>query len=100
MRYVVICHTSTLDRSRDNASHITSEQIMRSINRKDAERMVDRLNAHDAGVDYEDGPFIVSRMYEVGAVVYTADSKSRRKVLLSLSDIEAIALEYLGNKTV
>lgn len=97
MRYVVQCHTRHLDRSADknsaNRDVIRTHTVMRSVNRADAVRMVDRLNSFDDGVDYEDGPFIIQRAYEVAAELFTSTRNGSRKIILSLSEMEMIASE-------
>lgn len=90
MQYVVLCHTNTVDRSasKDRRDVIRTHEMLRCVNRRDAERMQCILESDDARL--EDGPFLIQRAYEVGVVLFTP----KGKVTLSLSDVQMIASEY------
>ena len=87
MRYVVLCHTNTIDRSRNGRDVIHTHEMLRAVNRRDAQMLVNILAKDDDTI--EDGPFLISRCYEVAGVVHSP----RGKVTLSLSDMEMIASE-------
>ncbi len=63
--------------------------MLTCVNRRDAEMLVAILSKDDDTI--EDGPFQITRTYEVGAVIYTP----RNKVTLTLDDVHMIAEEYL-----
>lgn len=88
MNYVVLCHTNTVDRSRHGRDILRTHEMLRAVNRQDAEMLVTLLSKDDDTI--EDGPFLISRAYEVAIVFYSP----KGKVTLSLSDVQMIANEY------
>lgn len=102
MRYVVLCHTHTVDRSiretkegfRHNPSRVSTRTMLQCVNRNDAERLADVLQTEDGDRTMEDGPFAITRSYEVAAEIYTSSLAGNRKITLTTSELEMIACEF------